>query len=174
MSGFSRNGPAYLRMQRIRPPTSTPVFVEILAALAPLDAVVLDETYKRLLSEMKTKGNFQIVFLDSKAMQQVLVKAFENGAETSLENLIRLRVVETAPEWVDESGVRSRPVHRYYITKLGHDFYLACQPPETRESLRGDAAFAGLRQPGEISPFRLSVACPTIGVYRRGPNRRTR
>jgi hypothetical protein len=30
-----------------------PAFVEILAALAPLDAVVLDESYKRLLLEMK-------------------------------------------------------------------------------------------------------------------------
>jgi hypothetical protein len=77
-------------------------------------------------------------------MQEVLVKAFENGADTSLENLIRLRLVETVPEWVDESRVRSRPTHRYYITKLGHDFYLACQPPEMRESLRGQAPFGGL------------------------------
>ena len=91
-----------------------PAFVEILSALAPLDAVVLDETYKRLLLEMKAKGNFQIVFLESKAMREVLVKAFENGADTSLENLIRLRLVETVPEWIDESSVRSRPTHRYY------------------------------------------------------------
>ena len=124
--------------------TVHPAFVEILNAMAPLDAVVLDETYKCLLLEMKSKGNFQIVFLENKAMQEVLKKAFQNGADASLENLTRLRLVEAVPEWLDESSVRSRPVHRYYITRLGHDFYLACQPPKLQESLRGQAPFGGL------------------------------
>jgi hypothetical protein len=106
--------------------------------MAPLDAVILDLTYKKLLPQLKSKGNFQIVFLENSQMWDVLRAAKENGGDASLENLIRLRLLEAAPEWTDTSAAKSRPTHRYYITKLGQEFYIACQPPALRARLRGE------------------------------------
>ena len=135
-----------------------PSFVQVLENIGPLDAAVLDEAYSRLLTKLKDKGNIQIVYLDPKEIQDVLRRAKENGGETCLENLIRLRLfltdLDEANSFKTSEGLRSRPTFRYYLTRFGLEFYMACQPPAVRDALICDSP-----------PLASLIAYPTPPPY---------
>ena len=115
-----------------------PGFVQILANMLPLDAVVMDLVYKKLFATFLQTGNFQLVYITHDDRQEVLRLAFENGGEVSFENLVRLGLLMTD---LEHSAVRTsegkmlRPTYRYYMTALGRDFYRACQPPANQPTL---------------------------------------
>jgi hypothetical protein len=110
-----------------------PGFVQILENLAPLDVGVLDEVYKRFDTQYRVKGNIQVVLLEHQDINEVLRAVKESGGQASLENVTRLGLILAV---VDETAThpKMKPVYRYHMTELGREFYLACQPPVSRQS----------------------------------------
>lgn len=116
-----------------------PGFVQVLENMGALDAVVLNEAYRRLLAQLKEKGNIQIVYLSEDQTNDVLRTVKENGGETCLDNLVRLRLLLPDPthpnSFTTSEGLKMRPTFKYYLTRFGLEFYLACQPPVIRDKL---------------------------------------
>jgi hypothetical protein len=135
-----------------------PGFVQVLENMGALDAAVLDEAYRRLLAQLKEKGNIQIVYLSYDQINEVLKAVKENGGETCLDNLVRLRLLLPDPTHPSASatseGLKLRPTFQYYLTRFGLEFYFACQAPAIRDNLIAESpSLAALIAYPKVPPY---------------------